>query len=159
MIFTGTTKISEKKDSNRIRETLIDKTSFKRENLLEILTDEKNKDFIDLCDANGRKQSFKQIATVPMGEKLYCILKPLTQFDDHEMGESIVFKLEDMGQGTHALLTENNEKKSLKVFLVYYKMLFDSIKGSDMKAEEKSQKLNTIKALASEYRTLLKADK
>ncbi len=123
-------------------------------NILEILLDEKNRDLIDLNDHLGNEHTFRQIATIPVDDEVYCILKPLTNIG-LKVGEAVVFKLVELEKGVHLLTSEEDEKKSLEIFLVYYEMLSSAVKKSEANDEEKALRLDAINSVVEEYRSLI----
>lgn len=122
--------------------------------LQKILLDEKNKDIIELTDHKGENHIFRQIATIPVDETIYCILKPLTDIGVG-IGEAVVFKLIELEKDVHLLASETDEKIKLQIFLVYYQMLSASIKKSTSTELDKSKRLATINEIVSEYKEML----
>ena len=87
--------------------------------LLEILTDESDTGNFVLQGDDGVETEFEQIATIPLEEEVYCILRPLNmpeiQLDEDE---ALVFKLEE---GDSLSLVEDEGLAQL-VFEEYYKL-------------------------------------
>lgn len=95
------------------------------ENIIDILLDEENKDPIVLTDGKGRKLAFEQIAVIPYDHKLYCVLKPIDRIDGMADDEAIVFYA-DEGENEDdepVLRIEDDELKSIDVFMEYYNLL------------------------------------
>ena len=94
-----------------------------REDILDILLDEDNKDPIVLIDNNGRRLSFEQIAVIPYNDKIYCVLKPIDKIDNIEDDEAIVFYVEEEEGEEPVLMVETDEKTAISVFDEYYNLL------------------------------------
>jgi len=95
------------------------------EDIIDILLDEENKDSIVLTDDKGRKLVFEQIAVIPYDHKLYCVLKPIDHLDGVADDEAIFFYV-DEGESEDdepVLRIENDELKSIDVFMEYYDLL------------------------------------
>ena len=91
--------------------------------LFEILTDENDTENFVLQDQSGAETEFEQIATIPMQEEIYCILRPLNLPEGvhFEEDEAIVFKLENAG-GEDNLVPVEDEGLAQLVFEEYYKL-------------------------------------
>ena len=94
-----------------------------REDIIDILLDEDNKDPIVLIDNNGRRLSFEQIAVIPYNDKIYCVLKPIDKIDNIEDDEAIVFYVEEEEGKEPVLMVETDEKTAISVFDEYYNLL------------------------------------
>ena len=94
-----------------------------RDDILDILLDEDNKDPIVLIDNNGRRLSFEQIAVIPYNDKIYCVLKPIDKIDNIEDDEAIVFYVEEEEGKEPVLMVETDEKTAISVFDEYYNLL------------------------------------
>lgn len=95
------------------------------EDVVDILLDEENKDPIVLTDDKGRKLAFEQVAVIPYDQKLYCVLKPIDHIDGVADDEALVFFV-DEGENEDdepVLRIENDEIKSIDVFIEYYNLL------------------------------------
>ena len=95
------------------------------EDIIDILLDEENKDPIVLTDDKGRKLAFEQIAVIPYDGKLYCVLKPIDPIDGVADDEALVFYV-DEGENEDdvpVLRIEDDELKSIDVFMEYYNLL------------------------------------
>ena len=94
--------------------------SEQEKSLLEILTDENDTGNFVLQGDDGVETEFEQIATIPMDDDLYCILRPLNvaelQLDEDE---ALVFKLE---QDEISLSLVEDEGLAQLVFEEYYKL-------------------------------------
>lgn len=96
--------------------------------LLDILMDENDTDNIVLYNENGEAEEFEQIAVIPMGEELYCILRPVNG-EKYQMAadEAVVFRWDDE---IEALSVETDLETAQKVFEEFYKMC-DEYSDSD----------------------------
>lgn len=94
-----------------------------REDIIDILLNEENKDPIILSDNSGRKIAFEQIAVIPYDEKLYCVLKPIDHIENVNDDEAIVFYVEEREGEEPVLMVETDELKALDVFEEYYNLL------------------------------------
>ncbi|MGN0806464.1 MAG: DUF1292 domain-containing protein, partial [Candidatus Coproplasma sp.] len=94
-----------------------------REDIIDILLNEENKDPIILSDNSGRKIAFEQIAVIPYDEKLYCVLKPIDHIENVSDDEAIVFYVEERDGEEPVLMVETDELKALDVFEEYYSLL------------------------------------
>lgn len=99
------------------------KEEFEREDIIDVLLDEENKDPIVLVDGGGKKIAFEQIAVIPYDEKLYCILKPIDHIDNVSDDEAIVFYVDEKEGKEPTLMVETDELKAMDVFEEYYNML------------------------------------
>lgn len=95
------------------------------EDIIDILLDEENKDPIVLTDDKGRKLAFEQVAVIPYEEKLYCVLKPIDHIDGVADDEALVFYVDEGENEDDApvLRIEDDELKSIDVFMEYYNLL------------------------------------
>ncbi len=101
-----------------------------QENIIDILLDEENRDPIVLTDDKGRKLAFEQVAIIPYDEKLYCVLKPIDHIEGIAEDEALVFYV-DEGENEDdepVLRIENDELKSIDVFMKYYDLLDEEAK-------------------------------
>ena len=92
------------------------------EDILDILLDEENDDNIILEDEEGNTVEFEQLAVIPIDEKLYCILKPITPLDDMSEDEALVFYIDETVEPSVPVV-ETNEKVINKVFDEFYKLI------------------------------------
>lgn len=88
--------------------------------IFEILTDEKDAENIVLQNEEGEDTEFEQIATIPLDDKLYCILRPLNVPDVGE-DEAFVFELSDDDE-TESLEVVTDDDISARVFDEYYRL-------------------------------------
>ncbi len=86
--------------------------------LLEKLLDEKNNEDITLKNEEGKDITFEQVAVIPYGDNLYCVLKPLTEIEGVSDDEAIVFRV-DQQDGESVLAIEEDEAVAMQVFEEY----------------------------------------
>lgn len=108
-----------------------------REDILDILLDEDNKDPIVLLDNNGRRLTFEQIAVIPYNEKIYCVLKPVDKIDNVQDDEAIVFYVDEKEGEEPVLMVETDEKTAINVFDEYYNLL-DEAEANSKKTNKKN---------------------
>ena len=88
--------------------------------VFEVLYDENDAENIVLCNEQGEEVEFEQIATIPLSDKVYCILRPLNVPDVAE-DEAFVFELvDDNDQENLQLVTDDNV--AAQVFDEYYRL-------------------------------------
>ncbi len=95
--------------------------------IFEILTDENDTDNIVLENEDGEETEFEQIALIPLGDRVYCILRPLG-IEGIAEDEAFVFELtDDDGEGLEVV---TDDDISEKVFEEYYRLLesYDGVK-------------------------------
>lgn len=90
--------------------------------LLDILLDEDNVDPIILFDDTGKRVAFEQIAIIPMGCEIYCVLKPIDEIDGVADDEALVFRVDEK-DGSAVLVVETDEPTAHKVFEEYYNLV------------------------------------
>lgn len=133
-------------------QAFVKKNEEKAKTLYDILSDKDNKDLITLEDERGEDIIFKQLAVIPMGEVIYCILKPVFG-GSFNAGEAIAFRLRELSNGEEALTVVTDKIRSIKIFLQYYKMIAGAVEQGNASDEEKSEKIRLINSL-SEYYTM-----
>ncbi len=89
---------------------------------VELLLDEHNNDNIKLYDENNNCVEFEQIATIPMDERIFVILKPVTSMENVAEDEAIVFEIQEIDE-EDCLVVVTEDKIIDKVFDEYYEML------------------------------------
>ena len=90
--------------------------------LLDILLDEDNVDPIILFDDTGKRVAFEQVAIIPMGIEIYCVLKPLDEMEGVADDEALVFRVDEK-DGAAVLVVETDEPTAHKVFEEYYNLV------------------------------------
>ena len=133
-------------------QAFVKKNEEKAKTLYDILSDKDNKDLITLEDERGEDIIFKQLAVIPMGEVVYCILKPVFG-GSFNAGEAIAFRLRELSNGEEALTVVTDKIRSIKIFLQYYKMIEGAVEQGNASDEEKNEKIRLINSL-SEYYTM-----
>ncbi len=88
-------------------------------NPIDALFDENNNDAIILMNENGEEIAFEQIALVPIGEKVYVILKPIQPMEGIGEDEGLVFSVETNDEGLEYLALVIEEDIIDAVFTVY----------------------------------------
>ena len=89
---------------------------------VELLLDEHNNDNIKLYDEKNNCVEFEQIATIPMDERIFVILKPVTAMENIAEDEAIVFEIQEIDE-EDCLVVVTEDKTIDKVFNEYYEML------------------------------------
>ena len=90
--------------------------------MIDKLLDENNSEPIVLYDENNKETKFDQVAVIPLNEKLYCILKPLTKIVGVNDDEALVFVIEEIDD-EDCLVICDDMKIIDKVFEEYYQLL------------------------------------
>lgn len=103
--------------------------------LLDVLLDEDNKEPLTVCDVNGQKYTFEQVAVIP-DEKLYCILKPISEIEGVADDEAIVFYVDEPDNGPPRLFVVTEEEKAREIFCHYYALLLHSNDEADADDDE-----------------------
>ena len=89
---------------------------------VEMLLDPDNSDNIILYDEENRETEFEQVAVIPLNEKIYVILKPVTNIAGVADDEALVFVIEEIDD-EDTLVIVDNEPIIDAVFEEYYKLL------------------------------------
>ena len=89
---------------------------------IEKLLDENNDETIILYDENQNPAEFEQVAIIPLNDKLYAILKPITKIDGVNEDEALVFVFDETDD-EESLVICDDFKIVDKVFEEYYKLL------------------------------------
>ena len=97
---------------------------FMKELMSEIdkILDENNSDPIVLYDENNKETKFDQVAVIPLYEKVYVILKPLTKIVGLADDEALVFVIEEIDD-EDCLVIVDDMKIVDEVFKEYYELL------------------------------------
>jgi hypothetical protein len=91
---------------------------------IDMLLDENNTDNIKLFNEDNQEVEFEQIALVPIEERTYAILKPVTVMEGLGDNEALVFVIEEIDDEECLVIVEEDEIID-KVFEDYYQMLRD----------------------------------
>lgn len=89
---------------------------------IEKILDENNEDSITLYDEQDRATEFDQVAVIPLYEKIYVILKPITKIAGVGDDEALVFVIEEI-EDEDTLVLVDSEDIIDDVFCEYYKLL------------------------------------
>lgn len=89
---------------------------------IEMLLDEKNTENIVLYDENNKETEFEQVAIIPVDDKIYAILKPVTEIAGVNEDEALVFAIEELDD-EEVLVIVDDEEIVDKVFNEYYALL------------------------------------
>ena len=84
--------------------------------------DENNNENLKLYDENNKETEFEQIAVIPLNEKIYAILKPVTKIVGVNDDEALVFSIEEIDDEDCIVLVDD-EKVVDEVFKEYYELL------------------------------------
>jgi len=87
---------------------------------IEMLLDENNTENLKLYDENNKETEFEQVAIIPLDEKIYAILKPVTKIVG--VNEALVFVIEEIDD-EDCLVIVDDEAVVDKVFKEYYELL------------------------------------
>ena len=91
--------------------------------VIEMLLDENCNENITLYGEDGEECEFEQVAVIPVGDKLYFILRPINM-EGLEDDEAFVFELVQNGDDATIDLVEEDEIID-QVFALYYELLDD----------------------------------
>lgn len=89
---------------------------------IEKIFDENNSDPIVLYDENNKETKFDQVAVIPLYEKVYVILKPLSKIEGVNDDEALVFVVEEIDD-EDCLVICDDMKIVDEVFKEYYILL------------------------------------
>lgn len=89
---------------------------------IELLLDENNTENLKLYDENNKETEFEQVAVIPLNEKVYAILKPVTKIVGVNDDEALVFAIEEIDD-EDCLVIVDDEKVVDDVFKEYYELL------------------------------------
>ena len=72
------------------------------------ILDEENTENIFLYDEDDNEMEFEQVALIPMEEKIYVILAPVTEMEGVGPDEGVVFVIEEIdGEEVLSIVTED----------------------------------------------------
>lgn len=101
----------------------------KEPDLLDILLDAENFDPILLSDVNGHMAEFEQVAVIPLGGEIYCLLTPIGEVEGVGEDDIILFKVVTDRKGESSLEIVFEKDIIDKIFAIYDKMFDDAKKG------------------------------
>ena len=88
------------------------------------LFDEECNDNIILYDSDDKEVEFEQVAIIPIEDKVYAMLKPVSPMEGVGEDEAVVFELvEGESEDEDMLVVVNDEAVVESVFEVYYDLL------------------------------------
>lgn len=90
--------------------------------MIDKILDENNSDPVVLYDENNKETKFEQVAVIPLDEKLYVLLKPITKIAGVNDDEALVFVIEEIEDEDCLVIVDNMEIVN-KVFDEYYALL------------------------------------
>ena len=91
---------------------------------IDMLLDENNTDNIKLFNEDNQEVEFEQIALVPLEERTYAILKPVSEMEGLGENEALVFVIEEIDDEECLVIVEEDAIID-RVFEDYYQMLRD----------------------------------
>lgn len=94
----------------------------KEMSMIDKILDENNTEPITLYDENDKETKFEQVAVIPLYEKVYVILKPLTKIVGVNDDEALVFVIEEIDDEDCLVLCDDM-KVIDDVFKEYYILL------------------------------------
>ena len=100
-------------------------------NPIEALLDPQNTENIFLYDENDKEIEFEQIALIPLNNSVYVILKPVSDMENVEEDEAVVFELVDDAENGDVLNVVMEEEVANQVFEEYKKMIEAEDEGKD----------------------------
>lgn len=86
------------------------------------LLEEDNTENIVLYDENNRPTEFEQIAVIPLDEKIYVILRPVTPIVGVGEEEALVFVIEEIDDEDCLVICDDEDIVD-RVFEEYYELL------------------------------------
>ncbi len=107
-------------------------------NPIDCLYDEDNNDIIVLFNEKGEEVGFEQIALIPLTDKTYAILKPVSPMEGVNEDEGLVFSIEASKEdGQEYLVLVTDDKVIDDVFDVYDKLIDEE--NAEIDKEEKGE--------------------
>ena len=91
---------------------------------IEKLLNEDNTENVILYDEKNQPTEFEQVAIIPLYEKIFVILKPVTPIENMDDDEALVFVIEEIDD-QDSLVTVEDINLVNEVFDEYYKLLKD----------------------------------
>lgn len=104
---------------------------------IEMLLDENNTENIVLYDENNKETVFEQVAIIPLDDKIYAILKPVTEISGINDDEALVFMIEELDD-EEVLVVVDDEEIVDEVFNEYYELLKEEGIDIDEELEDES---------------------
>ena len=97
-------------------------------NPIDMILDPECEDNITLYDEGNNATEFEQVAVIPLDEKVYVILKPVTKILGVNDDEALVFVIEEI-EDEDAIVLADSEEVVDRVFEEYYKLLDEYNEG------------------------------
>lgn len=91
---------------------------------IEKLLNEDNTENVILYDEKNQPTEFEQVAIIPLYEKIFVILKPVTPIENMDDDEALVFVIEEIDDQDSLVIVEDINLVN-EVFDEYYKLLKD----------------------------------
>lgn len=88
---------------------------------IDLILDPDNEDDIVLYDEDGKETVFGQVAVIPLNERVYVILKPITPVEGVADDEGMVFVIEE-ADDEDVLTVVTEEKVVNEVFDIYFEL-------------------------------------
>ena len=101
-----------------------DNMAEKEKSPIEILLDQDNDENIKLYDEKNNCVEFEQVAIIPIDEKIYAILRPVSGIEGIGEDEALVFGIEEVDD-EDCLIVVDDDAIVDQVFEQYYKLLKD----------------------------------
>lgn len=96
----------------------------KKINAIDQILDDNNCDNVILYDENQNPTEFEQIAIIPLKERLFAILKPVSKIFDLAEDEALVFEVCDDDETDEEYIKIVQDTKIIEaVFNEYYKLV------------------------------------
>ena len=89
---------------------------------IEMLLDENNDENIKLYNEENQEVEFEQIALIPIEDKTYAILRPVSGMEEIAEDEALVFVIDEIDDEECLVIVEEDSIVD-KVFEEYYHML------------------------------------
>lgn len=91
-------------------------------NPIDIILDENNNENVKLYDENNNCVEFEQIAVIPIDEKVYVIMRPVSGIEGIAEDEALVFGIEEVDE-EDCLIVVDDDAIVDQVFTNYYELL------------------------------------
>ena len=91
-------------------------------NPIDIILDENNNENVKLYDEKNNCVEFEQIAVIPIDEKIYVIMRPISGIEGIAEDEALVFGIEEV-DNEECLIVVDDDGVIDQVFANYYELL------------------------------------
>jgi len=92
---------------------------------IEKLLSADNTENLVLYDENDVATEFEQVAVIPCAERIFAILKPVTEVKDVGVDEALVFEIVEIDDEDCLVIVDDRDIVD-KVFEAYYALLSDN---------------------------------